>query len=165
MNHNRAGRQRGGALIMSLVLLVVITLLAVTSIRTSSLNLRSAHNMQLQQEAESAAQVVIEQVLSNLVWFTTPQAQFTVADNVIPGHETYGFFVDNRRCLDATPRAGDQLDTGADFGERADGTDSFAAGVDNTIWEVRAGVEDVATGARAVIRQGVAIQMLTGSCD
>ncbi len=59
------GKQHGATLITALVMLVVLTLLAVSGIRSSSTNLRIAGNMQEQAEAVAAAQQVIERVLSD----------------------------------------------------------------------------------------------------
>ena len=160
MNRPMMNRQRGAALLISLVLLVVLTLLAVTSIRTSSLNLRIAQNMQLQQEAEAAAQAMVEHVLSDARWFYNP-SETVVIDGGIPGYDGYyGFDVEQRRCLDSAPRPGDQLDPGADFTDPGGG----GVGVDITIWEVRATATETSSNARATIRQGVLIPMLVGSC-
>ena len=159
-----ARRQRGTALLISLVLLVVLTLLAVTSIRTSSLNLRIAQNMQLQQEAEAAAQAMVEHVLSDIHWFNNPDDDVVIAGG-IPGYDAfYVFDVDERRCLDSAPRPGDQLDQGADFTDSGTGGSGVTPGVDITIWDVRATATEGTSEARATIRQGVLIPMLAGSC-
>lgn len=56
-------RQRGLTLIVSLIMLVVITLLAVYAIRSGNLSLKIVGNSQRQAEADAATDQVIEQVL------------------------------------------------------------------------------------------------------
>lgn len=56
-------RQSGITLIVSLIMLVVVTLLAVYAIRASNTNLRIAGNAQIQAEAEAATDVAIAQVI------------------------------------------------------------------------------------------------------
>jgi Tfp pilus assembly protein PilX len=58
-------KQRGSTLLVALVMLVVLTLLVLSAIRSSNTNLRIAGNMQMQGEAAAAAQQSIEQVLSS----------------------------------------------------------------------------------------------------
>jgi Tfp pilus assembly protein PilX len=57
-------QERGVTLIVTLIMLVVMMLLAVAAINMSTTNLKVVGNMQLQQEATSAAQAAINQVLS-----------------------------------------------------------------------------------------------------
>jgi len=64
LTKNQTGQQ-GSTLVVSLVMLVVLTLLVVSAIRSSNINLRIAGNMQLQEESIAAAQQGIEYVLSN----------------------------------------------------------------------------------------------------
>lgn len=55
--------QSGITLIVSLIMLIVLTLLVVSAIRFSNINLRIAGNTQTQVEGEAAAQVAVEQTL------------------------------------------------------------------------------------------------------
>jgi hypothetical protein len=65
-------RQRGAALIVSLIMLALITLLAVTSFRLGKSNLLIVGNMQERGYALSAAQGGIEQVISSTQFTQTP---------------------------------------------------------------------------------------------
>jgi len=65
-------RQRGVTLVVGLIFLVVFSLLAVSAIRFSSVNLKIAGNAQAQAEATAAAQIAIEQVLDSVSNFYTP---------------------------------------------------------------------------------------------
>ncbi|HSN72358.1 MAG TPA: PilX N-terminal domain-containing pilus assembly protein, partial [Steroidobacteraceae bacterium] len=57
------GRQRGAALIIGLVLLLILTLLAVAGMNTATLELQMAGNEQYQQRAFEAAETAIEQAI------------------------------------------------------------------------------------------------------
>ena len=69
-------KQRGATLIVGLVMLVVLTLLVISALRSGNANLRIAGNMQTQGEATAASQQAIEQVISSN--FTTTPASFVV---------------------------------------------------------------------------------------
>ena len=57
-------RQRGATLIVGLIMLIALTLLVVSAIRSGTTNLRIAGNTQIQEEAKAAAQQAIEQYIS-----------------------------------------------------------------------------------------------------
>jgi type IV pilus assembly protein PilX len=63
-------RQGGAALIVGLILLLVLTILAVSGVMTSTLELRMVGNTQLQERAFQAAEVAIEDALANPVLTT-----------------------------------------------------------------------------------------------
>lgn len=83
------GRQQGAALVVGLILLVVLTILAVSGVFTANMELRMVRNTQSQERAFQAAEVAIEDALANPVLstsaaFTTP-APIPVPDS--PGDE------------------------------------------------------------------------------
>lgn len=57
-------KQHGVTLLVTLIMLVVLTLLVVSAVRSSTINLRIAGNTQMQEEATASAQQAIEQVIS-----------------------------------------------------------------------------------------------------
>jgi hypothetical protein len=65
-------RQRGATLAIALIMLVVITLLAVSSLSTTSMNLKVVGNMQSRGEALHATQQAIETVISSPQFIATP---------------------------------------------------------------------------------------------
>ena len=69
-----AGRraQAGATLIIALIMLVLITLLAVSSLSTTNMNLRVVGNMQARGEALHAAQQAIEMVISTPQFIADP---------------------------------------------------------------------------------------------
>lgn len=65
------GRQQGAALVIGLILLVVLTILAVSGVFTSTMELRMVRNTQSQEHAFQAAEVGIEDALANPVLSTS----------------------------------------------------------------------------------------------
>jgi len=88
---NRSGQQ-GAALVVGLILLVVLTILAVSGVFTSTMELRMVRNTQSQERAFQATEVGIEDALANPVLSTSaPFNQGTTAvPNSPPDTYTYG---------------------------------------------------------------------------
>lgn len=146
-----SAKQSGASLIVSLIMLVILTLLVVTAIRTSNTGLRIAGNMQAQAEAANAAQVAIEQVLSTPAIFVTPEAR-TIAVG------SYSVTVAAPECTMTSP-----VDNGtsADINQNlyVEGSASGAGANDYlfTYWDVAATVTDSSSGATATLHQGVKV--------
>jgi type IV pilus assembly protein PilX len=86
-----AGKQRGAALVVGLVLLVVLTILAVSGVFTANMELRMVRNTQSQERAFQAAEVAIEDALANPVLSTSVGFnQATIAVPNSPG-DTYSY--------------------------------------------------------------------------
>lgn len=77
-----ASRQRGAALVVGLILLVVLTILAVSGVFTSTMELRMARNTQSQERAFQAAEVAIEDALANPILSTS--AVFAQPTTLVP---------------------------------------------------------------------------------
>ena len=69
---NTRKRQEGATLLVALVMLIMLTLFAVSAMNTSTTNLKVVGNMQLQTEAASAAQQAIELAISTPTFFNNP---------------------------------------------------------------------------------------------
>ena len=84
MNRMASGyqRQQGAALVVGLILLVVLTILAVSGVFTSTMELRMVRNTQSQERAFQAAEVAIEDALANPVLSTS--AAFSQATTAVP---------------------------------------------------------------------------------
>jgi Tfp pilus assembly protein PilX len=65
-------RQRGTTLVIALIMLVLLTLFAVSSLNTSRTNLKVVGNMQQRNEALNAAQQTIEAVISTPQFIANP---------------------------------------------------------------------------------------------
>lgn len=73
MSSSRPRSQRGAALVVSIIMLVLITLLVITAMNLGSLGFRSVSNTQFRDEAVAAANVAIQQVISS-PFFINPAA-------------------------------------------------------------------------------------------
>lgn len=164
--------QRGATLVVALVMLVLMTLLAVSAINLSTGNLKMIGNMQYQQEATSAAQVAINQVLSRAEYFTKPSTtpgQIMVSVNGQP----YTVQV-TKPCLRSAAiitikelsslppaealrcRTSSAVTNSGILGQNPGGMPSDCSRV---VWEIRATASDPDTNARAELVEGATIKM------
>ncbi len=93
MNAHSTGprRQQGAALVIGLILLVVLTILAVSGVFTSTMELRMVRNSQSQERSFQAAEVAVEDALANPVLSTSAVFnQATIAVPNSPG-DTYSY--------------------------------------------------------------------------
>jgi type IV pilus assembly protein PilX len=67
-------RQRGAALVVGLLLLLVLTILAISGMSTATLELRMSANQQYQERAFQAAEAGIEQAMAAGIQTTDPAA-------------------------------------------------------------------------------------------
>jgi Tfp pilus assembly protein PilX len=144
LNRPSIQKQRGAVLLVTLIMLVVLTLFAVSGFNLSSVNLRIAGNFQEQRTMEAIALEAIERVLSNPNFFSlTPTAQVV---------NVYGqnVNVSAPRCNYTVTAKGYTKKIGELTPEDSD-------------WVFRAEVAD-AGGARTAIVQGVRIRILSGNC-
>ena len=148
-------RQGGIVLVVVLVMLVLITLLAVTMVRTGTVNIRIAQNVQLQQEAVSAAQAVIEEVISSGSNFADHTKSLTTQRG------SFKVNVENRVCMDSALRTGGtSAGGGSGIGFReVDGEEVVedGVGVREQFWLVTATATNLGSGAEVTVRQGVRI--------
>jgi len=157
--HQTRARQRGMAMVIGMIMLVLLTLLVVSAINSSSVNLRITGNMQAQDEARAMAQQAIERVLGvKANFYPTPTAQAATnyyVDNNSSGNAVYSVSVAAPVCKGAAKQFP---------GRTADCINGARAGLFcwDTLWEVVATATDTKTGVRQVITQGVAIPFEPG---
>jgi len=157
--HKPIARQRGMAMVIGMIMLVLLTLLVVSAINSSSVNLRITGNMQAQDEARAMAQQAIERVLGvKTNFYPTPTAQAATnyyADSDSSGNAVYSVSVAAPVCKGAAKQFP---------GRTADCINGARAGLFcwDTLWEVVATATDAKTGVRQVITQGVAIPFEPG---
>ena len=181
-------RERGITLITALIMLVLLTLVALTTFNVSKSNLQIVSNMQQRDEATAAAREVIEETISNTRFSVTP-------DHILA--EPCG--PDNTRCVDTN---GDDVDdvqvritprpacikapviknTALDLAQPDDQVCSMgsaqsygvAGSVDgnsacaDSVWEITAVATDMETEASVEVTQGVAVRVarddVTNNC-
>jgi type II secretory pathway pseudopilin PulG len=136
--------QRGAALLVSLIMLVILTLFVVSAISMSSMNLKIVGNAQSQRTLENNAQQAIEQVLSSGAAFTfTPSGQtVTVNDTDVAVYAP--------TCAKSVVAPGYDLTQGPV--------------PDDNHWEVVANVEDDATGGKVTVKQAIRIRTPPENC-
>ena len=167
---NMRSSQRGVTLFVALVLLVMVTLLAVSSFRVSNTNLKVIASMQGKGESLAAAQFAIEKVISNAAFAIDPHlvAQNPVAvDLTGAGKNEYAVTLNPiPTCLKARPTDPAKLDiTKVEdrpcFGTALVGQAQLATSCAETIWEITAVTQDTITGAETTVRQGVSMRTST----
>jgi Na+-transporting methylmalonyl-CoA/oxaloacetate decarboxylase gamma subunit len=162
--------QRGAALVMTAIMLVLLTLLALAVINMSTVNLRVAHNEQMKAESTAAAQRAIEQVVSTN-FPANPQPVTVAVDINNDGTTDYNVAVAKPECKNAVPIKTIELDisqpsdvacfASAAAGGAGAGGNSVCA---NTQWDVSATATDAAnSGAKVTVHQGIGQRVPIGT--
>jgi type II secretory pathway component PulK len=138
-------RQSGMVLVVSLLMLVVITVLALSAFEDSTVNLRIVSNTQFRQSAQSAAQAAIEKVLADPTNFQsrTPSARTETLN---------GWTVTVQPSYLGCPCGGS---SGGGQSLSAQQHFNIRFGVRTACWDVAAGVTDPNTGTSVVLHQGI----------
>ena len=149
-------RQRGATLLVSLIMLVVLTLFAVTGFNLSGVNLKIVGNFQQQKFSESMVRQALEQIVSTVTIFTAPAAVCLPSGAAPSGTPlacaaSTDVLIDKPRCNYTVTAKGYTKKIGE-------------LSPEDTNWEVRASYTDSATKATAAMVQGVAVRMLAGNC-
>lgn len=172
-------KQRGATLIIGLVMLVVLTLLVISAIRSSNTNLRIVGNMQRQEEVSTAAQQATEQVISSN-FTTNPVSQVIAVDINMDGTADYTANV-NPACTgsiavtNADLNPANAADAPCISSGTAQQTGLMVSGVPGAgtfagqswcylqQWDLQANVTDGNTGAIATTVQGVSLRVPAGT--
>lgn len=179
MNMGSTG-QRGATLIVSLIMLLLITLLAVTSFRLGNSNLQVVGNMQQRKQALAAAQSAVELVISSTQFTVTPSNAIpnpcispnTTCTDVNGDGVTDITTVVNPTCVAIEPIPVSALnfsnpnDAGCVVG--ADQSFGVVGGTNNnsmcanSVWDVQATATDAVTSAQYVIDEGSGVRVPVG---
>jgi type II secretory pathway pseudopilin PulG len=175
-------RQRGATLIVSLIMLLLITMLAVTSFRLGSSDLQIAGNLQSRKQALAAAQGAIEQVISSTQFTATPTNAIpkpcggnpnTTCTDINGDGVTDVTVVVNPTCVSIQPipvasldfsnpnDAGCLVGASQDFGVAGGANNNSMCA--NSVWDTQATATDVVTGAQYVIDEGTAVRVPVAS--
>jgi len=171
--------QRGVTLLVGLIMLVVLTLLVISAIRSSTTNLRIVGNMQMQEEAAAAAQQAIEQVISSN-FTANPVSSVITVDINNDGTADYSVSVAQPTCTGSVPlmnanlNAANPSDAPCMSSSTASNTGiMFASGTPATAgqswcfmqqWDVQAQATSLTgTGAAATLHQGVSLRVPAGT--
>lgn len=145
--------QSGVVLIITMVLLIMITLFAVTAIRSSTTELQIAGNAQLRKELAAAAQEGVEMRINSMTDFNNLIAGVPVgvATYSLQGGR-YAVDVSEPACIKAVPEPGTSL------------VNAGVAASEFTYWQLVSSVTDTNSGATVRSSQGVKMRMPLGSC-
>ena len=149
-------RQRGATLLVTLIMLVLLTLFAVTGFNLSSVNLKIIGNFQQQIAAEAQVRQALEEVMSTVTLFTSPAATCrpsgaTPSGTPLACASSADVVVEQPGCKYAAPARGYTKRLGELTPE-------------DTTWEVRASYTDPVTKAAVGMVSGVGVRLLAGNC-
>ena len=176
-------RQRGVVLVIGLIMLVLLTLLAMTALNLGKSSLQIVGNMQLRKQVIAAAQEAIDDAISTTRLFLSPGAIYL---NPCAGPNTKCIDIDGDGTPDVTVALkptptcvkaqiiknaavnlnlndpNDQacvLGTNQSFGVAGAGVANSLCS--DTMWQVRAEATDNVTQAKIDVTQGVAVRVAT----
>lgn len=176
-------KQKGAVLVVSLIILVLMTLLAVTSFNIGKSNLQIVSNMQRKNETVAAAQVAIDSAVSKTLFTTTPAAAFlnpcggvantlcvdsngdgvndiTVTLTPAPTCVKAQTVLNANLDLSNTEDAGCAVGVGQNFGVGGATGNSLCA---DSMWEINAVATDNSSNATVTVTEGVAVRVSTDS--
>lgn len=149
--HPRFGRcthsQRGSTLMVGLVMLMLLTMVAVSAINSTTTSVMLVGNAQFREEAISAAQKAIEKVISTGDFRTTPPPPQTVKINGVAEYTVT--FEPPPQCVSFKPVDPTDLATPMECASSI-GDICFW-----TLWDIRAVVTAADTGASVAVHQGI----------
>jgi hypothetical protein len=161
-------RQGGVAMVIGMIMLVLITLLVVSAISSSSVNLRIAGNMQAEEGARAVAQQAIEQVMgASAKFYPTPTGINYQASPAGPLSTAANYDINNDGIPDYTVWVAPPVCKVAAKevpGRTADCINGARAGLYcwDTVWEVVGTATDSVTGVKQVVTQGITIRFAPG---
>ncbi|GBG13881.1 uncharacterized protein NMK_1433 [Novimethylophilus kurashikiensis] len=146
----------GATLVIALVMLIVLTVIVVSAIRISSVNLRIAGNMQTIANVTASAQQGIDTFIATSTNFTAaPSTNTTIPVS------TSGVTVTVKppKCINT------YTDAGYDYEFSAGGAvgDTSSSAPQSTMWDIYATATDSLTNASITVHQGVKIRLPPGS--
>jgi Tfp pilus assembly protein PilX len=172
-------RQKGATLLVALIMLMVLMLFVVSSLNTSTTNLRVVGNMQSKNEALAATQEAIETVISTPQFISTPASAVLnpcgtantlctdVTGDGIPEYTTT--LTPQPQCVTVQPIKNSELvltnpeDLGCSSGQQQQfGVAGAVTGdslCSNTVWEINAQTVGPATGVSVGLTQGIGVRV------
>jgi Tfp pilus assembly protein PilX len=149
MSRMTQGAERGAALIISLIMLVLITLMVIAALNLGTSNFRAVSNTQFREQAIAAANVAIQDRISS-TFDTAPTTTNPTVDLNNDGVADYTVAI-TPTCLNAT------VASSADPSSVSLPGSMTLASTWNTIWDLEAQVTDADSGAAVVVHTGVRV--------
>jgi Tfp pilus assembly protein PilX len=180
---NKRYRQQGVALFVGLIMLVLITLLAITSFNLGAGSLLTVGNIQGRNQATVSAQHIIDEVISTPKFVDNPQFPVPLGGGAYGTSKSYdingdggvdiavtveapvkcvqGFPIEAAR-LDLTKAADVACTVGVGETNQTLGVEGASTGFSycaQTVWEIHATATDAVTNAKADITEGVGVRV------
>ncbi|WP_342116136.1 hypothetical protein [Pseudoduganella sp. OTU4001] len=186
MNSPVLQRQRGMTLIMALVMLVLITLLAVSSFNLGKSSIQVVNNMQNRDEGIAASRRVLDEAISGTRFFETPEDALATpcGDSNKRCHDINGdgkvdivTTLQKPACVKARTIKTTELDlaieddrnctvgTGNTFGMAGTGSVTGNSLCADSTWEITATSEDQQVASKVEVVQGVGVRVKTDNVD
>jgi type II secretory pathway pseudopilin PulG len=159
MKQRYARPQGGAALVVSLIMLVLVTLVVITALNIGSSNFRAVSNTQFRDEAIAAAELAIQDVISS-DFAAAPAAQEGLEVD-LNGDDVADYVVDIAvpQCIFAS-QASD-----ADPSSLALPGAMTAASTWNTVWDIDATVAPAGNVGGAAVRIRTGVRVLLDQAD
>lgn len=148
MNPSSNSLQRGAAMIVSLIMLVLVTLLVITALNLGSSNFKAVSNSQFRDEAIAAANAAIQTRIGLPFNANGVAVEIPIDVNRDGASQTV---VVTPRCISAS------IADAVDPSSLSLPPEMSAAATWNTVWDIEAVVTDAATGASVTINAGVRV--------
>ena len=145
--------QRGTALVVSLIMLVLVTLLVMTALNLASSTFRSVSNTQFRDEAIAAANVAIQTVLSS-PFVDEPQSDQVAVDLDRDNAPDYLVDIATPECISA------DVASVADPSSLQLDPSLTAASTWNTVWDIAADVAPENNAGEASVRVHAGVRVL-----
>ena len=145
--------QRGTALVVSLIMLVLVTLLVMTALNLASSTFRSVSNTQFRDEAIAAANVAIQTVLST-PFTDEPQSDQVAVDLDRDNAADYLVDIAPPECISA------DVASVADPSSLQLDPSLTAASTWNTVWDITADVAPENNAGEASVRVHAGVRVL-----
>lgn len=152
--------ERGAALVVSLIMLVLITVVVITALNLGSANFRAVSNTQFRDEAVAAAEVAVQQVIgSNFTLAPAPLSIDVDLDNDGAPVPDYVVDVAQPECIFASI-AEESDPSSEDLDESLTVSSTW-----NTVWELDARVAPGSSAGEADVRVKTGVRVLLSQAE
>ena len=158
MSRRGPGPERGAALVVGLIMLVLITLMLITALNLGVTNFRAVGNMQFRDEATAAANQAIEQVISS-PFTNAPAAETVNIDINDDGSTDYVVGIAVPQCIMASQAFS------ADPSSVSLPPSMSLSSTWNTVWDIDATVNGSGNVGGAAVRVRSGVRVLLSAVD
>jgi Tfp pilus assembly protein PilX len=162
-----AQRQRGATLVVAMIMLIVLTMFALTAMNASNTNLKIASNTQMRAEVTAAVQQEIDKVVStNFALNPASVAGSKPVDINNDGTVDYNVVIATPECIASQGVLQKSLDVVNNAADRkcSRGQGQQYSYCYNTRWDVGGNATDPLSGATMTIHQGVSMRVAKSTC-